>query len=82
MDDLSARVDRGFEKVDRGLRDLRAGQEAIRNEVKAGDDSLRDQMNLRFGEMNARFDRVEQAIRWFGGIMLAAFVTAYLSGAF
>jgi uncharacterized membrane-anchored protein len=86
LDDLSARVDRGFvelrtemdvrfDRVDRDIRELRAGQETFRTEMKVGDDSLR-------GEVNARFDRLERTIHWFGGTMLGVFLAAFLAGAF
>jgi hypothetical protein len=55
LDDLSMRVDRGFEKVDQDIRELRA-------------------------DMNARFGRLERVIYGFGGIVIAAFLGAYLSG--
>ena len=49
LDDLSARVDRGFEKVDRDIRELRI-------EVKSGDEALRT-------EMHARISRAERTLR-------------------
>jgi hypothetical protein len=42
--------------------------------MKVGDDSLR-------AEMNVRFNRLERTIHWFGGTMLAVFLSAFLSGA-
>ena len=77
LDDLSARVGRGFEKVDRDICDFRAeirsGQESLRAEMKTGDESLR-------AEMITRFSDLERTIRWFGGLMIALLLAALLEG--
>ena len=76
LDDLAARVDRGFselrsdmdkgfERVDRDIRDLRV-------EMKFGDEALR-------AEMSARFGSLERTIHWFGGGMLLTFAAAFLT---
>jgi chaperonin cofactor prefoldin len=59
LDDLNAKVDRGFERIDTDLRSLRAetgaGFTAMRGEMKAGF----DKMDERFERMDARFERID-----------------------
>jgi hypothetical protein len=84
LDELSARVDRGFHRVDQDVRELRAdlksGHEALRTEIKAGSEALREEMNVRLGEISMQFDtrfgRLERTI-W---SILVAFVAAFLAG--
>ena len=84
LDDLSARVDRGFEMVDRDMRELRmemkSGDEALRTEMNAGFRELSGETNARFAEMNARFADLERTIRWFGGLMILTLVASLLEG--
>jgi hypothetical protein len=91
LDDLSARVERGFEKVDRDIRELRmemkSGDEALRKEMHAGFRELSGELNGRFGEiegrfgeMNARFADLERTIRRFGGLMILTLAAALLEG--
>jgi hypothetical protein len=75
LGDLSARVDRGFEKVDRDIRELRM-------EVKSGDEALRREMNAGFLDVNARFADLERTIRWFGGLTILTLAAALLEGRF
>jgi hypothetical protein len=93
LDDLSARVDGGFEKVDRDIRELRtemkSGNEKLRAEIKAGDEALCLEMNMRFGEMSGRFeemsgrfDNLDRGIRRFGGMTILMLATALLEGRF
>jgi hypothetical protein len=88
---LSDRVDRGFDRIDQDVRELRAdmkdmradiklGFDALSGSIKIGDDSLREEINARFGEFDTRFGRMERTIYGFGGIVIAAFLAAYLSG--
>jgi hypothetical protein len=80
LDDLSVRVDRGFEKVDQDIRQLRtemrSGDEALLTEMSAG---FRE-VNARFREMDARFADLERTIRWFGGLMILTLAAALLEG--
>lgn len=56
LDDLSKKVDDGFErlekKIDTGLTEVKAEIRGVRSEVKG----LSAEMNSRFDAMNARFD--------------------------
>jgi hypothetical protein len=49
LDDLARRVDQGFDRVDRDLRDLRTDLAAVRNELKSD-----------FGRLEARFDSMQR----------------------
>lgn len=73
LDDLATRVDRGFaelrsdidkgfERVDREIRDLRV-------EMKSGDEALRMEMSERFGGL-------ERTIHWFGSGLILALLAA------
>ncbi len=80
IEDLSGRVDRGFaeadsrfNRVEADIRELRAGQDALRIGMNAGNEALRN-------EINVRFDRLQQTILWFGGTLLAGFLTALIGG--
>lgn len=46
LDDLTRRMDRGFDRVDRDLRDLRT--------------ELKTEMDTRFGRLEARFDSMQR----------------------
>jgi hypothetical protein len=97
LDDLSGCVDRGFvelrtemdvrfDRVDRDIRELRTGQEALHKEMSDGRDALRKEIktgdeSLR-AEMTAQFADLERTIRWFEGTLLAGFLMAFLAGAF
>jgi hypothetical protein len=48
LDDLTRRMDRGFDRVDRDIRDLRT--------------ELRTEMDTRFGRLEARFDSMQRMI--------------------
>ena len=45
LDDLSRRMDAGFERVERDLRELRAGLDSLRAELHAEIDALRAATN-------------------------------------
>jgi hypothetical protein len=64
LDDLTRRMDQGFDRVDRDLRELRTDVVAVRNELKT-------EMDLRFGRLEARFDSMQR-------MTLGAYVTAVL----
>ena len=60
LDDLNAKVDRGFERVDADLRSLRA-------ETRAEFTAMR-------GEMKAGFDSLYQLMLRLGGVVVAALI--------
>jgi hypothetical protein len=92
LDDLSVRVDHGFAKLERDIRELgaemRLGHEALRVEIREGDESLRQEMKvaetaLRLEinagdqalrqEMGTRFADLERTIRRFGATTILMF---------
>jgi len=79
LDDLNAKVDRGFERLDADIRQLRAEMQALRAEMSA----LRAEMNARFEEMSTRMDRKFDAqnrmMLWFAGALLIAIVASNLA---
>lgn len=74
LDDLNAKVDRGFERIEADLRaqrlETRTEFVAVRGEMKAGFDRMEarfektderfDRMSERFDHMNERFDRMNE----------------------
>jgi hypothetical protein len=89
LDDLTHRIDDGFDRVDKDLRDLRHEMReefaSVRTEMRAefasvrGDSnqqagSLREEMQAMGSEINARFDSLQRAMIQFGGSMIVAFV--------
>jgi hypothetical protein len=64
LDDLARRMDRGFDRVDADMRELRSEIGAVRTDLKA-------EMDLRFGRLEARFDSMQR-------MALAAYVSAVL----
>jgi hypothetical protein len=74
LDDLNAKVDRGFERVDGDLRSLRAetsaGFTAMRSEMKAGF----DKMDARFEAVDARFEAMYRLMLQLGGGALVALI--------
>jgi tetrahydromethanopterin S-methyltransferase subunit G len=64
LDDLNAKVDRGFERIDadiRGLRtESRAEFAAVRAELKNESAALRAEMKVGFDAINERFERVDE----------------------
>jgi AcrR family transcriptional regulator len=70
LDDLANRMDHGFDRVDRDVRELRAEMKAgfervdreiadVRTEMQAGFDRVDDEIREVRTEMKAGFDRVE-----------------------
>ena len=53
LDDLNAKVDRGFERIDGEIADLRAEMNARFDQMNA----RFEQMDARFEQMNARMDQ-------------------------
>jgi hypothetical protein len=72
LDDLSRRMDAGFERVDRDVRDLRA-------EMRAEFADVRMEMRNGFGEVRAEFASMRTLIYRFGGAMLVTFGGAIVS---
>ena len=68
LDDLNAKVDRGFERLDAEMRELRAEMRELRGEMQA----------LR-AEMNARFDAMNRTMLWFAGALVIAIVASNLA---
>jgi hypothetical protein len=67
MDDLARRVDNGFNRVDKDLRDLRGEIAAMRSET-----------NSRFEGLEARFDALQRLLLQVAGGMIAAFLAGLL----
>lgn len=65
LDDLARRMDRGFERVDRDIRDHRS-------ETSGEFASLRSEMNARFDAMEDRFSAIQRAMFQVSCIMIAA----------
>lgn len=78
LDDLAHRMDDGFARVDRDLRDIRAEIGSVRSELSAETRSLREELSAETGslrlEMNARFDSLQRTLIQFGGGLVASFV--------
>lgn len=64
LDDLTRRMDQGFERVDKDIRELRA--------------ELKGEMNARFNRVDDRFDRIDARFDSLQRMLLAAYVTAVL----
>lgn len=73
LDDLAQRMDAGFERVDRDIRDLRTEMREefgdVRAEMRDGFSSVRGEMREEFGAMRAMIWR-------FGGAMIVTFAGA------
>ena len=78
LDDLAHRMDEGFARVDRDLRDIRAEIGSVRSELSAETRSLREELSAETGslrlEMNARFDALQRTLIQFGGGLVASFL--------
>jgi hypothetical protein len=65
IDDLAHRMDVGFDRVDRDLREVRAEMKAGFDAVNARFDSMNDSVNARFDSsnesVNARFDAMNES---------------------
>jgi hypothetical protein len=90
LDDLNAKVDRGFERVDGEIADLRTEMNARFDQVDARFDQMDARMDARFDQMDARFDRrlealdqrlhgLYRAMLGFLGALLIAFVASNLA---
>jgi len=74
LDDLSHRVDRGFERVDADIRDLRMEMSARFERV----DERFDRVDARFDRMDERFDAMQRTLLQVGGGIFAAFGAALI----
>jgi hypothetical protein len=93
VDGLSKRFDRGFEKVDadirevRGeIRDLRAEVKAeskgLRTEVKSEIKDLRADMNSGFARVDAKFDSLSRTVIYLLGGSLSVATSGLIAAAF
>lgn len=67
LDDLTHRMEQGFERVDADIRDLRIEMS-----------SQFDRMDARFERMDERFDALQRTLLQVGGGILAAFGAALI----
>jgi len=68
LDDLSAKVDRGFERVDSDIRELRGEMNA-----------RFDAMDRRLDAMNRTIEGLTRTMLWFAGALLIAIVASNLA---
>lgn len=68
LDDLNAKIDRGFDRIDGEMRAFRAEMQALRAE-----------MNARFEEVNRRIDTLNRNMFWFAGALAIAIVASNLA---
>ena len=71
LDDLTEGMDRGFDRVDKDLRELRTEVSMVRRELGAEIAASRVEMDGRFSRLEARFDSMQR-------MTLGAYVTAVL----
>jgi uncharacterized protein YPO0396 len=78
LDDLNAKVDRGFERVDAELHALRTETRteftAVRAEMKAGFDRVDERFERLDERLDDRFDAMYRLMLHLGGGMLAALI--------
>jgi hypothetical protein len=67
LDDLNGKVDRGFERIDAGLRSLRA-------ETRAEFTAMRGEMKAGFEKVDGRFEAMYRLMLQLGGGVLAALI--------
>ena len=75
LGDLSAGMDKGFDRLDADIREVRSEIREVRSDMKKGFDGTNarfDATNARFDEMNARFDSMQRT-------MIIGFVTLFAS---
>jgi hypothetical protein len=67
LDDLSGRMDIGFERVDRDIRDLRgemhAGFAAVRDEMQTGFAAIRSEMHTEFSAVRGEASAESRSLR-------------------
>jgi hypothetical protein len=78
LDDLNKKVDDGFARVDKDIRELRGEMitrfDAMNESVNARFDKLNDSINARFDAMNARFDAQNRNLLVVGATIVAALI--------
>ncbi len=78
LDDLSRRVEDGFNRVDADLRELRVETKteltALRGEMNNRFEVLQDRFDARFDRIDARFDALQRVLFQFGGVLVAALI--------
>ena len=82
LDDLNARVDRGFDQLRTEMRDLGAEMNARFEEMNARMDAMSGRMdatNARMDAMNARLDALARTMLWFAGALIVAIVASNLA---
>lgn len=77
LDDLAKRMDVGFDRVDRDVRDLRG--EMVQRFVATDQrfTAMEQRFDQRFTTMEQRFTSLETTIRWFGGSMILGMVATF-----
>jgi phage host-nuclease inhibitor protein Gam len=94
LDDLTNRMDRGFDRVDADIRELRSEMReeftAVRTEMKDEFALVRGEMNQQvgslreetvalWGEVNTRLDGIQQTMIRFNGALLVSLVALILA---
>jgi phage host-nuclease inhibitor protein Gam len=94
LDDLARRMDRGFDRVDADIRELRGEMReeftALRGEMTDGFASVRGELNQQvgsqreesvalWGEVNTRLDGIQQTMIRFNGALLVSLVALILA---
>jgi hypothetical protein len=93
VDELSKRVDRGFDKVDTDVREVRGQIRGLRTEVKAEFKDLqtetkseikdlRADMNNGFARVDAKFDSLNRTVIYLLGGSLSVVTTGLIAAAF
>jgi hypothetical protein len=67
LDDLSSKVDRGFDRIDAELRSQRLELGALRAETKASFEGMEERFD-------ARFDSLHRVLIQLGGLLTAALI--------
>jgi len=62
LDDLQKHMDEGFQEVKREQRELRGEVKALRKELKEDIGEFRSDVNSRFAQMTASFDRLSYTL--------------------
>jgi hypothetical protein len=73
LDDLTNRMDRGFDRVDVDLRELKAEHKAFRGEVAKEFGKIDD----KFERVHGRLDSIQRTIAMGAIVMTAAFIAGF-----
>jgi uncharacterized coiled-coil DUF342 family protein len=63
LDDLTSGMNRGFDRVDTDIREVRGEVSELRQEMKAGFERVNDEFKEVRAEMKAGFDRVDDEFK-------------------